>query len=111
MLSKEDEGQGLEDVFVALAGAAGRPVRQHSPILYKRTVQAIAFLMSTPQTEIHAGAGDAGELQLALESEGVIRYVWHGRFGDMLIEVRDGSTFVNGELVQLAESTGVREKT
>jgi hypothetical protein len=37
--------------------------------------------------------------ELALAAEGVQRYVWESRFGDMLIEVRDGRIFVNGSLV------------
>lgn len=38
------------------------------------------------------------ELQLA--AEGVLRYVWDGKFGSMLIEVRNGYTYVNGQLVE-----------
>jgi hypothetical protein len=29
-----------------------------------------------------------------------LRYVWHGRFGSMLIEVVDGAAFVNGQRVE-----------
>jgi hypothetical protein len=36
---------------------------------------------------------------LPLASEGVQRYVWQSAFGPMLIEVRDGAVFVNGERV------------
>lgn len=45
---------------------------------------------STPQTD------------LPLAAEGVLRYVWEGRFGAMLIEVRDGEVFVNGQRVEPA---------
>tara|TARA_B100001105_G_scaffold193316_2_gene157369 strand:+ start:2240 stop:2455 length:216 start_codon:yes stop_codon:yes gene_type:complete len=38
------------------------------------------------------------ELQLA--AEGVLRYVWESKFGPMLIEVRNGYTYVNGQLVE-----------
>lgn len=39
------------------------------------------------------------QIELPLASEGVLRYVGKSRFGDMLIEVDDGHTYVNGELV------------
>ncbi len=35
----------------------------------------------------------------ALTRVGAERYVWHSAFGSMLIEVRDGAAFVNGERV------------
>ena len=31
---------------------------------------------------------------------GVQRYVWESKFGAMVIEVRDGRTYVNGALVE-----------
>jgi hypothetical protein len=37
--------------------------------------------------------------ELALAAEGVQRYVWESKFGEMLIEVREGRIFVNGSLV------------
>ena len=37
---------------------------------------------------------------LTLSTEGVQRYVWEGRFGAMLIEVVDGTAYVNGERVE-----------
>ena len=40
---------------------------------------------------------------LPLATEGVQRYVWESRFGAILVEVRDGETFVNGAWVQPAE--------
>lgn len=43
------------------------------------------------------------ELQLA--AEGVLRYVWEGKFGSMLIEVREGQAYVNGQVVEPAEIT------
>lgn len=44
----------------------------------------------------------AGQVQpsLPLASEGVQRYVWHSRFGAMLIEVAGGEVFVNGQRVE-----------
>jgi len=38
---------------------------------------------------------------LPLASEGVLRYVWQGRFGSMLIEVVGGVAYVNGARVEL----------
>lgn len=43
------------------------------------------------------------QTDLPLASEGVLRYVWESRFGPMLIEVRAGRAFVNGEPVEPAE--------
>lgn len=42
-----------------------------------------------------------GELELA--TDGVQRLLWESRFGPMLIEVRDGEVFVNGQRVQPAQ--------
>jgi hypothetical protein len=42
---------------------------------------------------------------LPLAAEGVLRYVWESRFGPMLIEVRDGRAFVNGQVVELADAS------
>jgi hypothetical protein len=50
---------------------------------------------ATPQTE----------LQLA--AEGVLRYVWEGRFGSMLIEVREGRVYVNGSLVESTDAAAL----
>jgi len=44
----------------------------------------------TPQTD------------LLLATEGVLRYVWGSRWGEMLIEVVDGVAYVNGEKVEPA---------
>lgn len=50
--------------------------------------------------EVLLGIDSPQEPQLALASEGVLRYVWQGRFGAMLIEVKDGVAFVNGQRVE-----------
>lgn len=39
---------------------------------------------------------------LPLATDGVLRCVWEGRYGAMLIEVVDGVAFVNGERVEPA---------
>ena len=55
--------------------------------------------------DIHLGAVDNNEPELPLVAEGVQRYVWEGAFGAMLIEVHDGTAFVNGQRVEpLAET-------
>lgn len=53
--------------------------------------EVLSRLDPSPQTE----------LQLA--AEGVLRYVWEGKFGSMLIEVREGQAYVNGQVVEPAE--------
>jgi hypothetical protein len=50
--------------------------------------------------EVLLGIDSSQEPQLALACEGVLRYVWQGRFGAMLIEVKDGVAFVNGQRVE-----------
>lgn len=37
---------------------------------------------------------------LELSTEGVLRYVWESRWGAVLIEVREGRAFVNGQPVE-----------
>jgi hypothetical protein len=49
--------------------------------------------------EVLMGAQPADQPALPLAAEGVQRYVWQSAFGPMLIEVRDGATFVNGQRV------------
>lgn len=47
---------------------------------------------------------------LPLATEGVLRYVWEGRFGSMLIEVVDGIAYVNGARVEsLGQATAPDE--
>ncbi len=60
---------------------------------------------NTTLPDIHLGAVDNNEPELPLVAEGVQRYVWEGAFGAMLIEVHDGTAFVNGQRVEpLAET-------
>lgn len=49
--------------------------------------------------EVRIGGPHTSQQDLALASEGVQRYLWHSAFGVMLIEVRDGTAFVNGARV------------
>lgn len=57
--------------------------------------------------EVLLGVGPLEEPQLPFATEGVQRYVWEGRFGAMLIEVRQGSAYVNGQQVEPFVSTVV----
>lgn len=43
------------------------------------------------------------QAELLLAAEGVLRYVWEGKFGSMLIEVRGGRSYVNGQVVEPAQ--------
>lgn len=52
--------------------------------------------------EIFARDEAAPQADLPLAAEGVLRYVWEGRFGPMLIEVKDGCAYVNGQPVEPA---------
>lgn len=53
---------------------------------------------------------DRLDQELPLATEGVQRYVWHCSFGPMLIEVRDGAAYVNGQRVEpLAETVKALE--
>jgi len=55
--------------------------------------------MTAPSPEILLGDHDREQLPLSLATEGVLRYVWQSAFGPILIEVREGIAFVNGEPV------------
>jgi hypothetical protein len=50
--------------------------------------------------EVLLGVDPPQEPQLPLATEGVQRYVWESRFGAMLIEVRHGCAYVNGQRVE-----------
>jgi hypothetical protein len=38
--------------------------------------------------------------ELPFDTEGVLRYVWEGRYGSILIEVIEQQVYVNGRLVE-----------
>ena len=54
--------------------------------------------------EILVRRGHPPQADLPLAVEGVLRYVWESRFGAMLIEVKDGRAYVNGQAVEPAEA-------
>jgi uncharacterized Zn ribbon protein len=49
--------------------------------------------------EVHVGPQPADQPSLQLASEGAQRYVWRSAYGEVLIEVRNGAAFVNGDRV------------
>jgi hypothetical protein len=54
--------------------------------------------------EVLARRGGTPQVDLPLVAEGVLRFVWESRFGSMLIEVKDGRSYVNGQVVDPVES-------
>ena len=48
---------------------------------------------------------DASQPSLPLAAEGVQRYVWQARHGPILVEVRDGVAYVNGNAVEPVSET------
>ena len=61
-----------------------------------------------PEILLRRSESPQGDLPLA--ANGVLRYVWEGRFGTMLIEVREGRVLVNGEVVEAAEASRRRDE-
>ncbi len=53
--------------------------------------------------EILTRRGSTPQADLPLAAERVQRYLWEGKFGPMLIEVRAGRAYVNGQVVEPAE--------
>jgi hypothetical protein len=58
-----------------------------------------------PEVLVRRDSGSQADLPLA--TEGVLRYLWESRFGAMLIEVRDGRAFVNGQAVESVDVSSV----
>jgi len=50
--------------------------------------------------EVMCGVEAASQTALPLASEGVQRFVWQMAHGQILIEIRDGSAYVNGTRVE-----------
>ena len=55
--------------------------------------------MTAPCPEVLLGDLDREQMPLQLATDGVLRYVWQSAFGPILVEVRDGRAFVNGQQV------------
>lgn len=77
-------------------------------------IQPLIAMNAPLLPEVLLGPRRDDEPALPLETEGVQRYVWEGAFGPMLIEVRDGAAFVNGQRVtlirEMREASEVRVK-
>ena len=56
--------------------------------------------------EVLLGPQPSDQPCLDLAAEGVRRYVWQSAYGAMLIEVRDGVAFVNGDRVTSLHELG-----
>lgn len=54
--------------------------------------------------EVLLRPGPSAQVELGLATEGVLRYVWTSKWGEMLIEVVAGEIYVNGGRVELAHS-------
>jgi len=68
---------------------------------YPFVLYSIESAMSAPcLPEVLRLRNDSPQEALPLATEGVLRYVWEGRFGSMLIEVVDGTAYVNGARVE-----------
>ncbi len=52
-----------------------------------------------PARDVIVGLTDDAQPPLPLASDGVLRWLWHSRFGEMLIEVMGDEVFVNGQRV------------
>ena len=61
-----------------------------------------------PLPEVLARREYSAQANLPLASQGVQRYLWEGRFGPVLIEVKDGRVYVNEQVVEPAESSLAR---
>jgi hypothetical protein len=55
------------------------------------------------QPEVLTRRAATPQADLPLATAGVLRYAWESKFGPMLIEVRDGRAWVNGQAVEPAE--------
>ena len=66
--------------------------------------------MNAPlRPEVRLRVGEPPQAALPMATAGVLRYVWEGRWGSMLIEVVADDVFVNGQRVVPHETPpGVR---
>ena len=56
--------------------------------------------------EVLCRLDETPQADLPQATEGIARYVWQGRFGEMLIEVIDDVVYVNGDRVEAAMAEG-----
>jgi hypothetical protein len=67
--------------------------------------------MNALLSEVHVGQIRSDQIDLPLAAEDVLRYLWESRFGPMLIEVKDGRAYVNGQAVQSADPGSLSKRT
>jgi hypothetical protein len=61
--------------------------------------------VNAPQLpEVLTRQAPSAQADLPLACEGVQLYLWEGRFGTILIEVKEGRVYVNQKVVEPAES-------
>jgi hypothetical protein len=78
--------------------------------LYKYTVSRTTLDASAQMNipllpEVLLGQDTFAEPEMPLATEGVQRYVWHSRFEAMLLEIKDGVAYVNGQAVEPMRET------
>ena len=59
----------------------------------------VLFMNAPLIPEVLLRCADEHQPALPLATSGVARWVWHSRFGSMLIEVVEDTVFVNGQAV------------
>ena len=63
---------------------------------------------TSPLPQILLRQEHSPQADLELATEGVVRYVWASQWGDMLIEVVDGVSYVNGQRVEAVGTSEAR---
>jgi hypothetical protein len=69
-------------------------------IQYRLDLTPAASMNAPLLPEVLLGADASAEPELPLATEGVQRTVWQSRYGAILIEVKDGVAYVNGQPVE-----------
>ena len=72
-------------------------------LLIERHAMAVPLLSGAPhvlELDVVIAPDDQVQPPLPLASEGVRRWIWHSRYGTILIEVIGDDVFVNGQRVQ-----------
>jgi hypothetical protein len=86
------------DLALTLTSIHHRRLRWRRGLLTEFAVNALV-------SSIHVRQAGSDQVELPLAAESVVRYVWESRFGPMLIEVKEGRAYVNGQAVQSADLT------
>ncbi len=70
------------------------------------SIQFFSAMNAPLLPEVLRRLDETPQADLPLATEGVLRYVWENRFGQMLIEVADGVVYVNGDRVEPSTPEG-----